>query len=335
MSRLHSTAQPTNVPMEVRRRLEALMTPSSSSLGLKFARSPLQQSNHDNAVRLAKSWVDDLIKTYPGHRTNSVLHAPFYIALEAFMTEVQSRSQHRFRLLNRNCAVDPNRVRREYHLLRPEPAQVPSRTSTKRANRVMTAVEHTSKVLMVIGESAPVASPLKAAGAALERIVELAKTAKGNEEEAQKLSKHAEDIRRQLSTGAHDTGAEIGGFECALKGILMDLERRQQSHTKRVKRIIFAKDQKDELGQLSRRLDWAFREFSTANMKCQTAKIVALQAEIVGLKEMHVQSTMNIKRQTATIMALRTEVVTVGLQVTPSQPWALGEKRHMFPDVSS
>ena len=57
----------------------------------------------------------------------------------------------------------------------PEPAQVPSRTSTKRANRVMTAVEHTSKVLMVIGEAAPVASPLKAAGAALERIVELAK----------------------------------------------------------------------------------------------------------------------------------------------------------------
>ncbi|KAK7037334.1 hypothetical protein VNI00_011325 [Paramarasmius palmivorus] len=240
--------QPSKDPKDVRTRLDAL--------------SPNLRKEKKN-LELIKTWLEDLNQRYPGHRTDAVPCAWFYSALEEYIGKVQNRSNR----WNRRGTVNLSKVKKEYLLLRAQPQ------STTFSSRAITMVDHTARTLAVIGEAVPGATPLKGIGNALERIAELAKTARGNRAEATRLRKEAERITQLLtdklgSAQNIDKEAEkdLRAFEVELNTILVDLEQSQRFNRKRARAFFFAKDQKDELRGLQQRLDDAFKAFLTANM---------------------------------------------------------------------
>ncbi|KAK7037319.1 hypothetical protein VNI00_011310 [Paramarasmius palmivorus] len=223
--------------MEVRARLDALSTSSSSSKEKKD-------------LELVETWLEDLNQAFPGHTTDAAPCVLFYTVLEGYITK-------------------------------PNSAQ-PQRTTSSRA---ITVVDHTARTLAVIGEAVPGAAPLKGVGAALERIAELAKTAKRNKDEATRLSKHAESIKQLLvdnlgsaPTVDKEIERDLRAFEAALNAILCDLERFQKPKGKRLQAFVFAKDRKDELRGLQQRLDDAFKAFLTANTMALRLGMARLEA---------------------------------------------------------
>ncbi|KAK7037332.1 hypothetical protein VNI00_011323 [Paramarasmius palmivorus] len=272
-------AQPNNQiqsstdPKDVRARLDALSTNSSKE---------------KNNLELIKTWLEDLNQAFPGHATDV---AP---ALEEYIGKVQNRSG----LWKRRGTVNLSKVKNEYLLLRPQSAQPQSTTFSSRA---ITMADHTARTLTVIGETVPVAAPLKGVGNALERIVELAKTARGNRAEATRLRKEAERIKQLLTDKLgnvqnidKEVEKDLRAFEAELNTILVDLEQVQRSNGKRPQAFLFAKDQKDELRGFQQRLDDAFKAFLTANIvavRLGVARPEMLATKPANLKDVSSSST--------------------------------------------
>ncbi|KAK7037333.1 hypothetical protein VNI00_011324 [Paramarasmius palmivorus] len=152
------------------------------------------------------------------------------------------------------------------------------------SSRAITMVDHTARTLSVIGETVPGAAPLKGVGSALERIAELAKTARGNREEATRLGKHADSIKQLLTDklGSAEIDKEVEqdlrAFEVSLNVILIDLERFQRLKGKQLQGLLFSKDHKDELRGLQQRLDDAFKTFLTASTMALRFGMARLEA---------------------------------------------------------
>ncbi|KAK7037330.1 hypothetical protein VNI00_011321 [Paramarasmius palmivorus] len=268
-----SSVQPNMQPSNVRIRLDALQPTSSRK----------EQKNVD----LIKTWLEDLNQAFPGHKTDAAPCALFYSALEEYMAKAQNRSTR----WNRQSTTNLSKVENEYLLLRPHPGQPQPSTSS----RAITLVDHTARTLSVIGEAVPGAAPLKGVGNALERIAELAKTMRGNKDEASRLSKHADHIQQLLNDklgSAENIDKEVEkdlrafGVYVNFPLILTDLERFQKPNEKRLQAFLFAKDQRDELRGLQQRLHDAFQAFLTANT-------VAIRLGVARFESLYSSSASN------------------------------------------
>ncbi|KAI3607122.1 hypothetical protein WG66_007969 [Moniliophthora roreri] len=262
-------------PLEIVARLDRLYATESSSKRKK-------------TIELAGNMIGEVIKANLRHTMVAERHRNFYKTIT-------------------------RKLKKAYASL-----QLPESRSSK-ISVALTIVDHTATALAIVSEAVLVMAPGKAAAVALAKIVELAKTAQGNKDEALRLSKHAEDARKQLLKrldGAKNLPpealAEIGediqllqsyvhGFSIevvhfsptdiyrVLDDILSALRQLQKPMRNRVKAFLFAKDHKDELGQLQKKLDDGFRAFSAKNGLALRIDVSRLQSEVSNLAKAHSQ----------------------------------------------
>uniref|UniRef100_A0A0W0GFK7 Uncharacterized protein n=1 Tax=Moniliophthora roreri TaxID=221103 RepID=A0A0W0GFK7_MONRR len=207
-------------------------------------------------IESAGDIVGNLINIDPGHVTDTGRYRIFYGCVQISTSRYLHLSHYR----SRRC---------QGNLESPRTSKSTSQVIPTSHN----STHHTATALAIVGKAVPVMVPGKAAAVALAKIVELAKTAQGNKDEALRLSKRAEDVGKRLlkrldraknppPEALAEIGKDIQLLQSFLDNILSALLRLQKPTRNRVKAFLFAKDHKDELGQLQRKLDDGFRAFS-------------------------------------------------------------------------
>ncbi|ESK84629.1 hypothetical protein Moror_13315 [Moniliophthora roreri MCA 2997] len=245
-------------PLEIVARLDRLYATESSSKRKK-------------TIELAGNMIGEVIKANLRHTMVAERHRNFYNIVEEIL-----------------------RLKKAYASL-----QLPECRSSK-ISVAFTIVDYTATTLAIVSEAVPMMAPGKAAAVALAKIAELAKTAQGNKDEALRLSKHAEDARKRLLKrldGAKnlppealaEIGEDIQLLQSVLDDILSALRQLQKPTRNRVKAFLFAKDHKDELGQLQKKLDDGFRAFSANNGLALRIDVSRLQSEVSNLAKAHSQ----------------------------------------------
>ncbi|EEB91765.1 hypothetical protein MPER_09826 [Moniliophthora perniciosa FA553] len=151
-----------------------------------------------------------------------------------------------------------------------------------------TAAEHAATALAVIGEAIP---PVKAV-AALSSITDLSRAAQGNTDEAFRLGNFAEDMLQRLLNalnGAQDfspevsaaIGRELQVLQSVLDEILVALQELQPKNTicNRLTRSLNlnARDHKEKLAQLQKKLEDAFRAYLFGNIKAIRTDLARLR----------------------------------------------------------
>ncbi|EEB92100.1 hypothetical protein MPER_09440, partial [Moniliophthora perniciosa FA553] len=233
-----------------------------------------KSSKRKKTIELAGNMVSEAIKANLGlaHALDMERYRNFYNVIEEILKVLENPHNGRFQRLT-TFAQDKTitrKLKKAYASLRlPEPR-------SSKLNVAFTIVDHTATAPAIVSEAVPVMAPGKAVAVALAKIIELAKIAQSNKDEALRLSKHAEDVSKQLFKrldGAKDLSPEtladieedLQPLQSVLDEILSALQWLQKPMRNRFKAIFFAKDHKDDLGQLQRKLDDAFRVFSASN----------------------------------------------------------------------
>ncbi|KAK7051039.1 hypothetical protein VNI00_005151 [Paramarasmius palmivorus] len=216
--------------------------------------------------KLVKSVAKKIVKVINadlGHRLEVVL---FYSAVEVVLNDLETSRLGFFRRVFRRGEKENARKMKK---------------ARRRVNAVLTTVEHTATAFAIVGEAVPLLAPLKAVAIGLSKVTDLAKTAKGNKEEALRLSKRAEGMKEQIiqsvesirnnivpDTGVEVFGRDAGAFGRTLNGVLAKLEEMQCTKRRRIKEFLLAKDRKDDLVQLRTELDDGFQMFLVRVLPC-------------------------------------------------------------------
>ncbi|KAK7045326.1 hypothetical protein VNI00_007575 [Paramarasmius palmivorus] len=242
-----------------------------------------------SAAEMIVSVLDNQANAGSGHVLDPVLLQSFYRAIQTLANDLESPNLSRFRAVA--AAITPRerinawKLKKAYSALKLPKPKVQSQNTVSRS-AALTTVEHTATAMAIIGETAPILSPMKAVAMGLTKIVELAKTAEGNKEEAARLGEHAEAMKKRIVERMKSLPREISATlekDCqTLKSALDDIEvklggmqPRQQSYRHLLKDMFFAKDRKDNLTQLRGQLNEAFQSFLLYELNCLSAITVA------------------------------------------------------------
>ncbi|KAI3614517.1 hypothetical protein WG66_009647 [Moniliophthora roreri] len=228
------------------------------------------KSSKKKLVELVTSWVNKLISDNSAYTIDSVPYHPFYKALEEFLKDIENPSLSRGLIgaFTRLASANASKVKKAYKILQL------TRPPSSKVNIALTAAEHTSMVLVAVGEEMDF-GPLKVVATVVAKIIELAKTAKGNKDEALRLGEHVKGMMNELKESLNGTenlppeesaviGRSIQPLQ-ALDDIAVMLQQLQKSTSNHFTEVFSAKDMKDELGQLQRKLDDAFCTFLANN----------------------------------------------------------------------
>ncbi|KAK7017969.1 hypothetical protein VNI00_018479 [Paramarasmius palmivorus] len=235
-----------------------------------------------SAAEMIVSVLENQVNPGSGHVLDPALLQSFYRAVQTLSNDLESPS--RFRAIA--AAATPRerinawKLKKAYSALKLPKPKVQSQNTVSRS-AALTTVEHTATAMAIIGDTAPILSPMKAVAMGLTKIVELAKTAEGNKEEAARLGEHAEAMKKRIIERMKGLPREISATlekDCqTLKSALDDIEvklggmqPRQQSYRHLLKDMFFAKDRKDNLTQLRGQLNEAFQSFLLLKIKGTT-----------------------------------------------------------------
>ncbi|KAK7051036.1 hypothetical protein VNI00_005148 [Paramarasmius palmivorus] len=222
--------------------------------------------------KLVKSAAKKVVKVINGTPGNRLQVELFYSAVEVVLNDLETSRLGFFRrVFRRGEKENVRNMKKAYRAL-----QLPGR---RRVNVALTSAEHAATAFAIVAEAVPLLAPLKAVAIGLSKVTDLAKTAKGNKEEALRLSQRAEAMKEEIVRSVEtirnnvvpDTGVEVLGrdtdvFERTLNGVLAKLEEMQHKKRRRIKDFLLAKDRKDDLIQLRTELDDAFQMFLGNNV---------------------------------------------------------------------
>ncbi|KAK7051034.1 hypothetical protein VNI00_005146 [Paramarasmius palmivorus] len=225
---------------------------------------------------VAKKVVRAIDANSLGRAVEAEKYRLFYCAVEVVLNDLEgSRLGFFRRVFRRGEKGNVKKMKKAYRAL-----QLPGR---RRVNAALTTVEHTATAFAIVGEAVPLFAPLKAVAIGLSKVTDLAKTAKGNKEEALRLGKRAEAMKEQIvrsvdamkNADAESVIRDVDVFEQTLNCVLSKLKEMQHKKRRRIKEFLLAKDRKDDLVQLRTELDDAFQVFLGSNVLNMRIELLA------------------------------------------------------------